>query len=160
MKSLLSTTVHNASPVSGSDLPKPSTMRARLVGEASSQVTSTNSLPPASYIARGGAAGPPRAPPTPPGGGRLPHGEPQGLHGVGHHLLVTDGDVDVVLSVAGRRNREQRCDGPALDDLEAVVHQAPFDVLRAAEVRFDAPAQLSEPHDLLIRQRRLALLLR
>ena len=38
-----------------------------------------------------------------PGGRQLPEGEPQGLHGVGHHLLMTDGDVDVVLSVAGRR---------------------------------------------------------
>ena len=48
----------------------------------------------------------------------------------------------------------------ALDDLEAVVDQAPFDVLGAAEVRFDPPAQLREPHDLRIRQRRLVLPLR
>ena len=90
-------------------------------------------------------------------GRQLPDGEPERLHGVGHHLLVTDGDVDVVLAVVGRGDGEQRRDRPALDDLEAVVDQAPFDVLRAAEVRFDPPAQLREPHDLRIRQRRLLL---
>ena len=70
---------------------------------------------------------------------------------------MTDGDVDVVLQVVGRGDGEQRGDRPALDDLEAVVDQAPFDVLGAAEVRFDPPAQLREPHDLRIRQRRLLL---
>ncbi len=90
-------------------------------------------------------------------GRQLEQGEPEGLHGVGHHLLMTDGDVDVVLSVADRRDGEQRGDRPALDDLEAVVDQAPFDVLGAAEVRFDPPAQLRESHDLRIRQRRLLL---
>ena len=49
---------------------------------------------------------------------------------------------------------------PALDDLEAVVDQAPFDVLGAAEARFDPPAELREPHDLRIRQRWLVLPLR
>ena len=93
-------------------------------------------------------------------GRQLPHGEPQGLHGVGHHLLVTDGDVDVVLLVAGLGDGEQRGDRPALHDLEVVVDQAPFDVLRAAEVRFDPPPELHEPHDLRIRQRRLLLPLR
>ncbi len=87
-------------------------------------------------------------------------GEPQGLHGVRHHLLVTDGDVDVVLFVAGRGDGEQRCDRPALDDVEAIVDQAPFDVLGAAEVRFDPPAQLRQPHNLRIRQRWLVLPLR
>ena len=48
----------------------------------------------------------------------------------------------MVLSVAGRRDGEQRRDRPALDDLEAIVDQAPFDVLGAAEVRFDPPAEL------------------
>ena len=91
---------------------------------------------------------------------QLPQGEPQGLHGVGHHLLMTDGDVDVVLSVAGRGDGEQRGDRPALDELEAIVDQAPFDVLGTAEVRFDPPAQLGEPHDLRIRQRWLLLPLR
>ena len=95
-----------------------------------------------------------------PRGRQLPQGEPQGLHGVGHHLLMTDGDVDVVLSVAGRGDGEQRGDRPALDDLEVIVDQAPFDVLGAAEVRFDPPAQLREPHDLRIRQRWLLLPLR
>jgi len=93
-------------------------------------------------------------------GRQLKQGEPQGLHGVGHHLLMTDGDVDVVLPVAGRGDGEQRGDRPALDDLEAVADQAPFDVLGAAEVRFDPPAQLREPHDLRIRQRWLLLLRR
>ena len=73
---------------------------------------------------------------------------------------MTDGDVDVVLPVAGLGDGEQRGDRPALDDLEAVVDQAPFDVLRAAEVRFDPPAEPREPHDLRIRQRRLLLPLR
>ena len=73
---------------------------------------------------------------------------------------MTDGDVDVVLLVAGRGDGEQRGDRPALDDLEVIVDQAPFDVLGAAEVRFDPPAQLREPHDLRIRQRWLLLPLR
>ena len=63
----------------------------------------------------------------------------------------------MVLSVADLGDREQRGDRPALDDLEVVVDQAPFDVLGAAEVRFDPPAQLREPHDLRVRQRRLLL---
>ena len=106
-------------------------------------VTSTNSLPPASCI--GGSAV------------SCQTREPQRLHRVGHHLLVADGDVDVVLPVVGRGDREQRRDRPALDDLEVVVDQAPLDVLRAAEVRLDPPAELREPHDLRIRQRRLLL---
>ena len=43
---------------------------------------------------------------------------------------------------------------------QAAVDQAPFDVLRTAEVRFDPPAELHEPHDLRIRQRRLVRHLR
>ena len=43
---------------------------------------------------------------------------------------------------------------------EVVVDQAPFDVLGAAEMRFDPPAELREPHDLRIRQRRPVLQLR
>ena len=65
----------------------------------------------------------------------------------------------MVLPVAGRGDGEQRGDRPALDDLELVVDQAPLDVLRAAEVRLDPPAQLHEPHDLRIGQRRLLLAL-
>ncbi len=91
---------------------------------------------------------------------QLPHGEPQGFHGVGHHLPMTDGDVDVILLVAGLGDGEQCRDRPALNDLEAIVDQAPFDVLRAAEVRFDPPPELHEPHDLRIRQRGLLLPLR
>src|SRR5215203_4987821 len=60
---------------------------------------------------------------------QLPQGDPERLHGVGHHLRMTDGDVDVVLSVAGRGDGEQRGDRPTLDELEAIVDQAPFDVL-------------------------------
>ena len=82
---------------------------------------------------------------------QLPHREPQGLHGVGHHLLMTDGEGR--RGSLGRRPRdgEQRGDRPALDELEAIVDQAPFDVLGTAEVRFDSPAQQGEPHDLRIR---------
>jgi hypothetical protein len=50
------------------------------------------------------------------------------------------------------RSERFRGDGPALDDVEVVVHQAPLDVPRAAEVRLDPPAQLSEPYGLRIRQ--------
>ena len=63
----------------------------------------------------------------------------------------------MVLPVSGLGDGEQRRDRPALDDLEAVVDQAPFDVLGAAEVRFDPPAELREPDDLRIGQRRLVL---
>ena len=90
----------------------------------------------------------------------LPEGQAERLHGVGHHLLMADRDVDVVLSVALRGNWEQGGDWPALDNEKIVVDQAPFDVLGTAEVRFDPPAQLREPHDLRIRQRWLRLPLR
>ena len=46
------------------------------------------------------------------------------------------------------------------DDLEVVVDQTPFDVLGAAEVRFDPPPQLGEPHDLRVLQGRLLLPIR
>ena len=59
--------------------------------------------------------------------------------------------------IAGRGDGEQRGDRPALDDVEVVAGQAPFDVLGPAEVRFDPPAQLREPHDLCIGQRWLLL---
>ncbi len=146
MKSPRSRTVCSASPISGSALPRTSRRPARLAGDAR-RLGDVDEQPPAGLVHR-------------PRGRQLPQGEPQGLHGVGHHLLMTDGDVDVVLSVAGRGDGEQRGDRPALDDLEVVVDQAPFDVLGAAEVRFDPPAQLREPHDLRIRQRRLLLPLR
>ena len=66
----------------------------------------------------------------------------------------------MVLPVAGFRDGEQRGDRPALDDLEVVVGQALLDILGAAEVRFDPPADLREPHDLALRQRWLLLPLR
>ena len=72
---------------------------------------------------------------------------------------MTDGDIDVVLPVAGLGNGEQCGDRQALDDLEAIIDQAPFDVLRTAEVRFDQPAEPREPHNLRIGQRWLLLTL-
>ena len=36
--------------------------------------------------------------------------------------------------------------------LEVIVGQTPLDVLRAAEVRLDSPAELCEPHDLALGQ--------
>ena len=50
MKSPRSRMVCSASPISGSPLPMTSRRPARVVGEASRWATSTNSLPPASYI--------------------------------------------------------------------------------------------------------------
>ena len=83
-------------------------------------------------------------------------GEPEGPHRIGHHLAMTDGDVDVVLAVAGLRYREQGGDRPALDDLESIVVKAPFDVLRTAEVRLDPPPESDKLDDLCVRQGRLA----
>src|SRR5207245_6444280 len=70
---------------------------------------------------------------------------------------MTDRDIDVVLSVAGRGDREERRDRPALDDPEVVFGQAPFDVLRTAEARFNPPAQPREAYDLPVGERRLLL---
>lgn len=91
---------------------------------------------------------------------QLPHGQPQGLHGVGHHLLVTDGEVDAVLLVTALGEGVQRRDRPALHDAETVVGQTPFDVLRTAEVRLDPPPEPHEFGDLCVRQRRQLLPLR
>ena len=55
------------------------------------------------------------------------------------------------IAVIDRREREERGDRPALDDLEIIIDQAPFDVLGAVEVRFDPLTQLREPHDLRVR---------
>jgi hypothetical protein len=66
----------------------------------------------------------------------------------------------VVLSVTCCGDGEQRCDRPALNDPEFIIDQAPFDVLRSAEMRFDPPAQLYKAHDLRIRQCLLLLPLR
>ena len=65
----------------------------------------------------------------------------------------------MVLRVVGCGNGEQGGDRSTLDDLEVIVDQAPFDVLRVVEVCFDPPAQLHKPYDLRIRQRGLLLLL-
>ena len=54
----------------------------------------------------------------------------------------------MVLGVVALGNGEQRGDRPALDDLESAADEAPFDVLRAAEMRLDPPAELRESHDL------------
>jgi hypothetical protein len=85
--------------------------------------------------------------------GELEHGEPQRPHGVRHHLLMADGHVDVIGPIGGLRDRKERRDRPALDDVQGVAGQAPFDVLRAAEVTLDRAADTLEPHDLLVRQR-------
>src|ERR1051325_9198524 len=53
-----------------------------------------------------------------PWGRHLPEREPQGLERIGHHLLMTDGNVDAVLPVGGLGDGEQRGDRAALDDLE------------------------------------------
>jgi hypothetical protein len=53
MKSPRSRMVSSASLISGSDFPKTSKRPARLAGEARRWVTSTNSLPPASYMGAG-----------------------------------------------------------------------------------------------------------
>ena len=71
---------------------------------------------------------------------------------------MTGREVDVGLSVFGRRDGEQCGDRPALDDVELVVAETPLDILWAAEVRFDPAAQLHQPHDLRVRQRGLLLL--
>ena len=73
---------------------------------------------------------------------------------------MPDRDVDMVVAVARLRNREQGRDGPALDDPEAIVDQAPFDVLGATEVRLDPSAELHQLHDLGVRQGGFALPLR
>src|SRR6202451_4520591 len=161
MKPSRSMMVCSASPISGSDLPRASWRPGRLAGEG----------PPGGLVEAAAARG--RGQPLGDvdeqaaadlGHGRrgrhLPEGQPEGLHGVGHHLLMTDGEIDAVLPVAGLGDGEQRGDRPTLDDLEAIIDPAPFDVLRTAEGRFDPPAEPREPHNLRIRQRRLLLPLR
>ena len=92
------------------------------------------------------------------GGRHLPEGQPEGLHRVGHHLLMTDGEVDVGLPVA-RSGIGYRVVIGRLCTMKPRRRRrkAPLDVLRAAEVRFDPPAESLEPHDLRIRQRRVVL---
>src|SRR3981081_1533318 len=67
-----------------------------------------------------------------PRGRHPPERKTEGFHGVGHHLLMTDGDIEVVLLVVDGGGGEQRGDRPALDGLEAGIYQATFDILWAA----------------------------
>jgi hypothetical protein len=78
--------------------------------------------------------------------------QPEGRHRVGHHLLVTERHVDVVLAVPGTGNGEERGDRAALDDGERAARVSPLDVLRRAEVRLDPPADVREPQHLGVRQ--------
>ena len=91
---------------------------------------------------------------------QLPEGETQRLHGVGHHLLMTDGDVDVIPLVLLRGNREQRGDRATLDDVRAVVIEAPLNVLGLAEVGLDPSAEPLQIDHLHVGQYRLLLPLR
>jgi UDP-N-acetylmuramyl-tripeptide synthetase len=62
-----------------------------------------------------------------------------------------------VVFVVGRGgDGEQRCDRPALHDVERIVDEAPLDVLRSAEPGLDSPPQLHELQDLRIGQHGLA----
>ena len=83
--------------------------------------------------------------------GHLPEGETQRLERVGHHLVVADGQIDVVPLVALLWDREQGGDGPTLDDEKIVVGQAPRDVLGPPKMRLDPPPELHEAHYLRIR---------
>jgi hypothetical protein len=145
MKPSRSRMVRSASPISGSDLPRTSRRPARLVGEARPWVTSTNRRLPASAMGRGVVSCQKESPRA--SWGRSSSADDRRRRRRGS---------------PGRRSRdgEQCGDRPALDDLEAVVDQAPFDVLGAAEVRFDPPSELHEPHDLRVCQRWLLLLRR
>ena len=116
---------------------------ARLAGDARWWVTSTNNLPAGLVHWRESR--------------ELPHRNPKGVHGVGHHLPMTDGHEDVIASVLSGGNGEQRGDGPALDDVEVTVGQTPLDVLGVTEVLLDLPSQLGEPHGMGICQHGLLL---
>ena len=95
-----------------------------------------------------------------PTGGQLPNRNSERPRGVGHHLLMADGYINVVVVVIDLGNGKERGDRPALDDLETVIDQTPFDVLRASEMRLDPPAQIRQPYDLRVRQRWRQLALR
>ena len=105
-----------------------------------------NSLPAASHMGRGRR--------------ELPEGEAQRLHGAGHHLLMTDRDVDVIPIVLLRGHGEQRGDRTALHDVHTVVVQAPLNVLGPAEVGLDPPTEPLEIDDLRVGQHRQPLPLR
>lgn len=72
---------------------------------------------------------------------------------------MTDGHVDMRGLVVHVGNRIQRRDRATLHDEELAIGDAPLDVLRAAEVRFDSPAESLELDDLPVRQRLVVLTL-
>ena len=143
-KSPRSTTVCSASPISGSELPQhvEEAGAARRRGQALGDV---DEQPPARLGHR-------------PRRRQLPQREPERLHRRRSS------------SAGGRRRRRRGSpSSPAAGTgnsvvigrlwtiWKLVVDQAPLDVLRAAEVRFDPPAEPREPHGLRVGQRRLAL---
>ena len=89
--------------------------------------------------------------------GQLPERDSEGLHGIGHHLLVADGHVHVGAVVGRGGDGEQRRDRSALHDVEGAVDQAPLDVLGSPEVRLDPPTQSRQLDYLGVRERRLRL---
>jgi hypothetical protein len=58
----------------------------------------------------------------------------------------------MVPAVLGTGNGEQSRDRTALEDVERVVGERPLDVLGAAEMGFDGPADAGQPQDLGVRQ--------
>ena len=74
----------------------------------------------------------------------LPDRQAERLYRIDHHLLVTDGQIDVPLAVLPGRDREERGDRSALDDGEYAIEQAPLDVLRRTEMLLDPPSEGSE----------------
>ena len=66
----------------------------------------------------------------------------------------------MILVVARFGNGEQRGDRSALDDVESVIGQAPFDVLRAAKVRLNTATEFRETYGLCLCQGGLCLPLR
>ena len=101
--------------------------------------TSTNSRPPASYIGRGVVSC---------------HMENPSGFIASVIIWVTDGEVDVVLLIAGPPWGWGECRRLAPDDREVLVDEHYLIVLGSAEMRFDQPAKLHEPHDLPVRQGR------
>ena len=60
---------------------------------------------------------------------------------------MAHGDVDVVAWGVCFRDGIEGGDRPALDDVQLVADQAPFEVLGLAEMRADLLAHAREPHD-------------
>ncbi len=59
----------------------------------------------------------------------------------------------MVLPVVYLRNWVQGGDRAALNNIELVLGEAPFDILWAGKMRLDLSAHLPQPHYLLVRQR-------